>query len=206
MVALLMPGVPRGWWALALILLVAVLTPVSVTAQGLQEREGLWAQVGIGAGFNRTDCTNCDTEQWAEGGVVYLRAGTTISKYVLLGLEAYGFRKTSGESSESKVQGLVAMAQWYPWLKHGGYLKVGWGLSHGEGRFTASNISSQGKRTGMAVTVGVGWDIRVARNISITPVFNSYINALGDIAFPGVGTIDDALTTLYVVGVGVTFH
>jgi len=71
---------------------------------------------------------------------------------------------------------------------------------------TTDGGSTQSSKTGMAISLGFGWDIRVTNGLSITPVINTYINAVGDLDIEPVGTADNVLTTLLTAGVGVTFH
>ncbi len=189
----------------AIVLAAAIVS--SAEAQGSEHRRGFWLQGGVMAAANRTDCTNCGEFNWDEGVAAFLRAGGTISPHVLLGAEAYGFRQTDGEVTKIDIQGLMVITEWYPWLHLGGFLKVGIGMSNLD--LFVSTIdggTTQTSKTGLAISLGLGWDIRVTDGISITPVINSYINAVGDLDVEPFGTADDVLTTLLTAGVGVTFH
>lgn len=189
-----------------LILLAAVFVN-SVEAQGSDHRQGFWAQGGVMAASNRSDCSNCNDFAWDDGVAVFLRAGGTISPHVLMGAELYGFRQTDGEVTETDIQGILAIAEWYPWLHLGGFVKVGMGVANLDLFVsTQDGGSTQSTKTGMAISLGFGWDIRVTNGISITPVVNTYINAVGDLDIEPVGTADNVLTTLLTAGVGVTFH
>ncbi|MCZ6755773.1 MAG: hypothetical protein O7E49_10720 [Gemmatimonadetes bacterium] len=179
----------------------------SAEAQGSEHRQGFWIQGGVMAAANRSDCSNCGEFNWDEGGAAFLRAGGTISPHVLLGAEVYGFRQTDGEVTKTEIQGILAITEWYPWLHLGGFVKVGIGVANLDLFVsTLDGGSTQSSKTGMAVSLGFGWDIRVTSGISITPVINSYINAVGDLDVEPVGTADNVLTTLLTAGVGVTFH
>jgi hypothetical protein len=189
------------------VILMAAVFVNSVEAQGTDHRRGFWAQGGVMAASNRSDCSNCNDFAWDDGVAVFLRAGGTISPHVLMGAELYGFRQTDGESTETDIQGLMAIAEWYPWLHLGGFVKVGIGVANLD--LFVSTIdggSTQSSKTGMAISLGFGWDIRVTDGISVTPVVNTYINAVGNLDIEPVGTADNVLTTLLTAGVGVTFH
>lgn len=188
------------------IMLSAVVTRAA-EAQGSEHRRGFWFRGGVMAASNRTDCSNCGEFAWDDGVAAFVRAGGTVSKYVLLGGEAYGFRQTDGEASKIEIQGLLAITEWYPWLQHGGFLKAGIGVSNLDLFVeTIDGATTQSSKTGLAISLGIGWDIRVSDGISITPVINSYINAVGDLDVEPVGTASNVLTTLLTAGVGVTFH
>ena len=193
--------------ALAGVIMLAVAIVTSAEAQGSEQRRGFWLQGGVMAAANRSDCTNCGEFNWDGGVAAFLRAGGTISPHVLLGAEAYGFRQTDGEVKDTKIQGLLAITEWYPWLHLGGFLKAGMGVANLD--LFVSTIdggTTQTSKTGLAISVGFGWDIRLTDRISITPVINSYVNAVGDLDVQPLGTADDVLTTLLTAGVGVTFH
>lgn len=197
---------PRLTALTGLIMLASVMVH-SVEAQSSDHRRGFWIRGGVMAAANRTDCSNCGEFNWDEGAAVFLRAGGTISPHVLMGAEAYGFRQTDGEVTKTEIQGLMAIAEWYPWLHLGGFVKVGIGVANLDLFVsTLDGGSTQSSKTGMAISLGLGWDIRVTNGISITPVINSYINAVGDLDVEPVGTADNVLTTLLTAGVGVTFH
>lgn len=189
----------------AIVLAAAIVS--SAEAQGSEHRRGFWLQGGVMGASNRVDCTNCGSFEWDQGVAAFLRAGGTISPHVLLGVEAYGFRQTDGEAAETEIQGLLVITEWYPWLHLGGFLKVGIGMSNLDLFVnTTDGGTTQSSKTGLAISVGFGWDIRVTNGISITPVINTYINAVGDLDVEPFGTADDVLTTLLTAGVGVTFH
>ena len=189
-------------------LLLAAGTATVARAQGGGEhRQGFWWQAGVMAAANREDCTNCAAEEWNEGVAITLRAGGTVSRYVLLGGEFYGFRHTDDVAQETKLQGILAIAQWYPWLNLGGFLRTGIGVSNlNLYIMTESGASTRADKTGLALSLGIGWDIRVSERFSITPLFNSYVNGVGDLEVEPAGTADDVLTTLFTAGVAVTFH
>jgi hypothetical protein len=195
---------------LAVLCCVIMLTAVivnSVEAQGSDHRRGFWVQGGVMAAGNRTDCSNCNDFAWDDGFAAFVRAGGTISPHVLLGAEVYGFRQTDGDVTETDIQGILAIAEWYPWLPLGGFVKVGIGVANLDLFVsTLDGGSTQSSKTGMAISLGFGWDIRVTNGISITPVVNTYINAVGDLDVEPLGTADNVLTTLLTAGVGVTFH
>ena len=175
--------------------------------EGYEHRQGFWAQAGVMAASNRSDCSNCGEFNWDEGGAVFLRFGGTVSKHVLMGAEVYAFRQTDGEITETDIQGVLAIAEWYPWLHLGGFLKIGIGVSNVDLFVqTLDGGSTQTSKTGLGISLGMGWDIRITNRFSITPVINSYINAVGDLDVEPVGSADNVLTTLLTAGVGVTFH
>ena len=61
-------------------------------------------------------------------------------------------------------------------------------------------------KVGWGFLVGVGYDWRVADNISISPVRNYYYGKPGDIDFEGVRAFSGFSQNVIDFAVGVTFH
>jgi len=69
-------------------------------------------------------------------------------------------------------------------------------------------VSNSGTATanGFGFVVGAGYDIRVGRNISLTPVANFYWGGDGDLKESGT-TIDTGYKhNVFDFGLGITFH
>ncbi len=193
---------PR-WVPIAAIAL-SVVDVGSLGAQGNQVRNGFWVMGGVAAAYNRTDCTNCPKEVGTSGVGTVLRLGGKVSRYVMIGGELYGFVDTK-EDSRTEVGGVLFIGQWYPWTHLGFWFRAGGGISYADVRLNTSTNPEQVSKAGLGLSIGFGWDLRIARMVSITPFVTTYYNGLGAIDFSG-GTLDNVLTTMWQAGVGVTFH
>jgi hypothetical protein len=191
------------WVPIAAVALTAV-GARPLNAQGDQVRNGFWLMGGVAAASNRTDCTNCPEEVRINGFGTVLRAGGKASRYVMIGGELYGFLETD-DDSRTEVGGVLFIAQWYPWTKLGFWFRAGGGISYANVEINTATSPEQITKAGLGLSLGFGWDLRVARMVSITPFLTSYYNGLGAIDFSG-GTLDNVLTTMWQAGVGVTFH
>jgi hypothetical protein len=120
---------------------------------------------------------------------------------VRFGAELFGLAR-DGEDSRSRMFLLTGAAQWYPWSKAGFYTKVGYGLSRGTVDFTSGGVTTREGRTGIALLVGVGWDIPVG-GVELSPFGAMYVAGLGDIQTP-TAVLRDALSTVWHLGAAVT--
>lgn len=147
-----------------------------------QTREGFWFNVGMG--FGSFGCENCvSRDEGLSGG---LSLGSAINDYVLLGVGTTGFAKEI-EGDIFTVGTLDARVRVYPVRTSGFFLNGGVGLG---------SMSYAGEtEVGLGVMLGVGWDIRLGKNVSLTPFWNGFAMSNSNVD-GNVGQI----------GVGVTIH
>lgn len=169
---------------------------------GRRRREGFWLSAGIGVGGESFDAR--DGLGWSDnvsGGVGYLKLGGTVSPSLLLGVELQGWGANfyesgfSGVSYERALGSLMGIAQFYPAERSDFWLRGGLGLAVDQLRDYSGGAAYETSRYGTAVAIGLGYDIPVARKISITPSL--------DLVGQHYDTHNERLLT---IGVGVTFH
>jgi hypothetical protein len=126
-------------------------------------REGFWFYGGLG--YGSVGCDNCLSlrEGGLSGGLTF---GGTLSPRVLLGVGTSGFTRTDGYGGRLTVGTLDARLRFYPSSTSGFFLTGGYGLAH----FSVSDET----RFGAGAIIGAGWDVRVARNVSLTPFYNGF--------------------------------
>lgn len=174
-------------------------------AQHPQTRQGFWISFGLGYGSASEKCNGCaDT---TVGGVTgFVRLGGTLNQHLLLGGEIDGWTHGYGgsPSATETLGNLTAALYYYPKATSGFFLKGGLGFS--DYRFSVSGGGGSVTGLGGGVVAGVGYDIRVGRNISITPTGDLWYGSVGDLKSNGsvVGTgWKQAIASF---GLGVTFH
>jgi hypothetical protein len=147
-----------------------------------QVREGFWFNVGMG--YGTAGCEDCfGRDSGLSGG---LSLGATLGDHVLLGVGTTGFaREIDGELFT--IGTLDARVRVYPARRQGFFINGGIGLG------SASYAGDS--EFGLGLMLGVGWDIRVGRNVSLTPFWNGFAMANSNVDF-NVGQI----------GLGVTIH
>lgn len=192
--------------ASVLVLLVAVTTAAAAQKPGAEggrnARRGFWIGFGLGPGSLGLDCSSCSTSR-ETGGSGYFRLGGTLSQHFLLGFEINGWaKKVSGTDVTMGAGHFVGY--WYPSRTGAFYLKLGLGgLSYIENDGTDEYTA-----TGASAVVGVGYEFRVSRNMSITPFLNSMASGKTDLELNGQALASNADFKINMVqlGLGLTWH
>ncbi len=165
---------------------VLMFTASTLVAQNPQTRSGFWFNFGLGAGSY--GCDGCDGRH--SGGTAAIALGGTLSQKVVLGggvnvwvKEVDGVDLTAGT--------VTALIRFYP-SSTGGFFLFG-GLGYSTEEASASGVSISESGTG--AVLGLGYDIRVGRNVSLTPFWN------------GVGMSFDGYSSNFgQLGLGLTVH
>jgi len=153
-----------GQW-FAVLAVAAVTSAATAQAQNSQARDGFWFSGGMG--YGTLGCDNCDSR---EGGVSGgLSFGGTISPRFLLGVGASGWTKTD-QGATLTVGLLDARVRFYPQTNGGFFFTAGAGV----GSVTGSAGGFSATQQGPGMILGIGYDVSVARNASITPYWNGY--------------------------------
>jgi len=172
-------------------------------AQHPQTREGFWIGFGFGHGSADLKSPTLDSlgATGREGGTTgFVKLGGTLSKSVLLGGEVNAWVKS--ESGVTFTVGNVsAAAYFYPAPQTGFFVKGG--VGYGSTRFSNSRPATA---SGFGFLAGVGYDVRVGGNISLTPVANFYFGSDGDMTENGTKVISSLKHNVFDFGLGITFH
>lgn len=165
-----------------------------------QTRQGFWISVGLGSGSAGMSCDGCtnDSESGLSGN---LKLGGTLRPNLLVGAETNGFTK-SKDGIDDRMSFLSAIAQYYPMVENGFYVKAGLGLAgvssdDGTDKLTATSLGYQ---------VGAGYDWRLAQNFSLTPYLNYLRGTSGDAKLNSQSTGVKVTPSLFQFGIGLTWH
>jgi len=141
-------------------------------AANTQAHDGLWFSGGLG--YGSLGCDNCGSR---EGGMTGdLAFGTTISQRLLVGVGASAWSK-SDQGARLTISTLDARVRFYPSTTGGFFVTGGLGLGSARGDFGGFSET----QNGIGTVLGLGWDIRVAKNTSITPYWNGFAMRSNDI-------------------------
>ncbi|MEA2723666.1 MAG: hypothetical protein QOH59_1437 [Gemmatimonadales bacterium] len=163
----------------------AVLLAGSASAQQAQARDGFW--IGGGLGYGSLGGGGADRVGAPSG---YLKLGGTLRQNILLGVETNGWTKS--EAGARLTMGNISGAvYWYPMVTNGLFVKAGAGYSV----MDADTGFGSGSTSGFGMLGGVGYDVRVGRNLSLTPVANWFR-----------GSFDGGSANVLQIGLGVTSH
>lgn len=173
------------------LLVVAALltTPPAAHAQQTAPHSGFWLGGGLGVGFN-DDGPGDDA-----GGAGYIRMGGTLSPRWLLGGEAIGMSRDVEGVTVS--QGNATFTALYYFASPGGpFVKGGVGFAS----YVVSEDLLGGTFTtdeeGLGLTFGAGYDLRLGRNLYLTPNVDVLLQSFDEFA--------DATALLLTLGIG--FH
>jgi opacity protein-like surface antigen len=194
----------RKQWLGCLVGGIVLFASPSAWAGHPQERQGFWIGLGGGYGSANVSCDDCDGER--EGAFVgSFKLGGTLNERVLLGVESNGWIKEQ-EGITLTLGSLAGTVTFYPQASSGFFLKGGVGLSYIDTDFSEGSLSVSVSKTGWGVLAGMGYDLRVGRNISLTPAFNYYYGKPGDIAFEGETVFGGWSQNVVSFEIGITFH
>lgn len=166
----------------ALTLALMVLTASLAAAQ--QTRKGFWFNVGLG--YGSLGCDDCDGREGGLSGGLSL-GGTLAQGKLLLGVGTNGWSKEEN-SVRLTVGTLEALIRFYP-SRTGGFFLTG-GLGLGSIRVSVDGGGSDSE-TGVGAIIGLGYDLRIGNNVSLTPFWNGFAvktdNADGNVGQIGLG-------------------
>ena len=173
-------------------------------AQRPQTRRGFWIGAGLGYGSLARTCDRC-VNTVSEGALTaYLKLGATVAPQLVMGGEVSGWRKDLQGMIVTSVNASVTS---YVYLKptSGFFFKGGFGLSWYRENPALKDPSDTVGTTGFGITAGLGYDLRVGDNISLTPVGNFVFGSLGNLRLRRQ-LVPNVQYTLLQLGLGVTFH
>jgi hypothetical protein len=170
--------------------LLTALLATTAFAQHAQTRQGFWFGGGVGYGSLGLSCDGCgDVDR--EGGMSgYAKFGGTLRQGILLGGEMNAWTKDEA-GARVTLANLSGAAYWYPMATQGLFVKAGAGWSN----LSVSSGGLGADDSGFGFLAGLGYDVRIARNMSITPVANWFR-----------GGFDGGSADVLQFGVGVTAH
>src|SRR5882762_558117 len=194
--------------ALARVLAVGAALTICATETGLaqrpQKRQGFWIGAGFGYGSLARTCDACQNLPGEPGLSGFLKLGVTAAPQLLMGVEANGWRKNIQGTTVTAVNASVVS---YLYLKptSGFFFKGGFGISWYREDPALKDPSDTVSSNGIGITAGLGYDLRVGDNISLTPVGNFVFGSLGNLRLRRQ-LIPNVQATLLQLGLGVTFH
>jgi hypothetical protein len=171
-----------------------------LAAQRAPEHRGIWLGAGLGMGSARLSCSICRAGR--DGGTSgYLRVGATITPRILLGAETNVWYRSENDLS-FLLGSLLGVVYLYPTSSKSFYLKTGLGLAQYSAKDNDDEVSTQA----LAGTIGIGYEVLIARNISLVPFANFLGTTGADVRFNDTVSDLSANTSLIQLGVGVTLH
>jgi hypothetical protein len=133
--------------------------PVEGGAPAGVQRTGFWFSGGLG--YGSLGCDDCLSRLDGLSGGIAL--GGTITPNVLFGVGTSGWARTD---TDVTIGLLDARFRFYPSRTNGFFVTAGAGVGS-----VSTDFDSE---LGFGLILGVGYDIRVGRNVSLTPFWNGF--------------------------------
>ena len=168
------------------------------------DRDGYSLSLGLGGGSTGVSCTGCATNR-QNGPSGYLRVGKGMTPSLMMGLELNGWNKTEN-SATARAGMFSAIAQWYPSMTNGFFLKTGAGLGRTTIEDNSTTPSNKLQSTGFGYQFGTGYDMSIARRWSITPYVNYLATAGAKAQLNGVSSNEAFNANYFQYGLGLSWH
>ena len=139
--------------------------------------------IGLGLGYGALSIEGAPESEGGLSGMI--RLGGALSQKVLLGVETNTWTKSESGATLT-FSTFTAAIQFYPSATGGFFLTGGFGY----GVFSLTGFDSQ---SGAALLLGLGYDIRVGGNISISPFLNGFASSINSVTV-SAGQLGVALT------------
>lgn len=156
-------------------------------------RDGFWISGGIGGGWNTSEGLD---DARRGGGAAYLRLGGTPDPRFLLGGELIGWGREDDGTTTTRANATFSVL-FYPDETGRFFVKGGFGGASVE---VETEDGEQSREQGFGTTLGLGYDVRLSRSLSLTPAANWLFQAFD--AGPGLTSTN----TLFLVTVGLSWH
>jgi hypothetical protein len=171
-----------------------------------QVRNGFW--IGVGAGYGsasvEASCEGCESEK-REGAISgFVKLGGTLNEHVLLGAESNVWAKEE-EDVTLLLGSVTGTVTFYPRASSGFFLKGGAGFSYVDMQEKSGDVTVSIDKVGWGVLLGAGYDLRVGRNVSLTPCINYHFGKPGDLTANGE-TLPGWKQDVVSFELGITFH
>jgi hypothetical protein len=157
--------------------------------------QGFWAGVGLGTGMQQVGCDICNGDRNG-GWAARVALGGTLSRHLLIGAELHGWTDKTDDIRFNSYSIMPAL-YWYPSTRTPYYFLGGLGLVG----FRASDENESMSSSSMGVTVGLGYEIRLASDYAITSFFTYTGSFLANLKYDRTD-IANAQLSLFQVGIG----
>lgn len=167
----------------------------------IHEHRGFWIGFGLGGGTNLSQGLDGDR---LGGGAGYLRLGGSVSQRVLLGFDGVFWGRDQGGNTIARGNGSFAML-FYPSERGGGFVKGGLGWASISRSTISGSTTTTTTKGGFGLTVGAGWDVRLGRNLYLTPNLDFLFQAFESEVDPVLGEIPGT-NTMLLFTLGLIWH
>jgi len=153
--------------AALLAVIAGVATAAQLAGQERPDRRGIEMSLGVGVGSLGTSCDSCrggggGGRARQSGAAVHLWVGAPVGPDLLLGLDVVRW-STPQRDTGVALSVFTVSADYYPLTRSRWFVSGGLGVS-------SYAITPSLPSIGLGLSIGTGIDIRVAHNLSLTPL------------------------------------
>ncbi len=178
-----------------------MLVAASAYAQYPHRHQGVYATLGLGYGSAKVACDQCGDSSRTGDLTGFFGVGGALSQAILLGVEVTGWSKVTDSNDNRAASTVNAVISWYPSAREGLFLKGGVGFGYLRGDQDTDEGIIFFDKAGVGYQVGLGYDLRIQRTLSVTAVATFYGGDVGDI-----GSIRNVSFNVLQFMAAVTFH
>lgn len=178
-----------------------MLVAASAQAQYPHRHQGVYATFGLGYGSAKIICDQCGDTSRTGDLTGFFGIGGALSQAILLGVEVTGWSKVTDSNDNRAASTVNAVISWYPSAREGLFLKGGVGFGYLRGDQDTDEGIIFFDKAGVGYQVGLGYDLRIQRTLSVTAVATFYGGDVGDI-----GSIRNVSFNVLQFMAAVTFH
>ena len=177
-----------------------LLLPSLASGQEPAARSGLWGGFRVGYSGLRMTCSDCSPIETVGATSGAFQFGWTLTPTWLLGLELDGWQR---EESDDHGEVVRATITWYPRPTAHGFIRAGLGREV----FYGALIDGPRERAqGLGLLIAAGYDVRMSRGLSITPVVSLSQGWVGTTRFLGHPVRSGVRDMVVTAAIGVTGH
>ncbi len=206
-------------------MLLVVLTTLAVPALAAeaQIRRGFWWSFGAGFGSAQARCDQCVSGSRVGSFNGTIRLGGTIGTHLLLGWEGSGWLRNDSGWLQTDVDvgrtlgNSSVIALYYPGAASGFFIEAGVGVSYAgfppadrpvDFCFagTCYSLEEGAHGVGFGMIAGLGYDLRIRPNLSLTPELTFALGLPRDLQEGGTRVATDWRHDIWAVNLCLTFH
>jgi hypothetical protein len=185
---------------LSTLLITTAVLAVGGGSASAQTRDGIFVGAGAGWGSAKVEADEVDSPDRRGSWTLNLRVGRPLSERLLVGAELNGWFDSEDDDSVSLFNGSLAF-YYYP-TERPLFVKAGVGLARAD--FDIGDESVSG--VGLGFMAGLGYDIPISGNTSLTPMVAFWLGKPGDLSVDDIEVLRGFKHNVIELGVAVTFY
>ena len=170
----------------------------------------VWIVAGAGFAAARAGCATCDRDGvYTTSQSFLVDAGMRVNPRMDAGIELYWVGLDVDGTSHIRTTFLLGVAQFYPWVDHGLFLRAGMGIGiAGNGLYNPIGppLAPPYTTNALAVAFGVGWEFKATPRWGVQVHGMQHVAALGELTTTTGASVKNVVGNYWTVGVAVVIR